>query len=183
MYISLWWFWKALTNSWWKELVNWRYTALHHAVSVNSLQMVKLLVELGADITITDWKGISDSKFPVQRAVGNGSEDIVHYFVRECGQQISTLSKRDQHSILTMVEEYERTKPPIDTSVGPDEKSPVTLINCSTALQKIQSLYCDLSNLRIEFILPNLVSEKVVTLDEELIIREKRQHTASRVPP
>ena len=171
--LSLWWFWKSITNSWWKELLNWRYTALHHAVSVNNVQMVKLLVELGADITITNQKGIS-SKFPVQRAVDNGSKDVVYYFVRERGQDISTLSSQDQNTIRALVEEYEQTNP-TDTSCSSGEESlPPTPIDCDAALKKIQLLYSDLSNLHIESILAMLVSKKVLTLDEERDIKEEK---------
>jgi len=131
---------------------------------------VGTITELGADFTITDSKGTGSSKTPLQR---DGSEDIVYYLVRECRQDVSTLSKEDQLTIFGMVDKYERNKSDNDTSSGSDVSSD-DVIDCITALKKIRSLYNDLPNLHVQLILADLVAKGVVTFDEACTIKLKQ---------
>ena len=80
-----------LTEQWWSkeygELI-WRYPPLHTACEKNVLQMIKLLVQHGADIDRGDGK---DGKTPLHHACAGGNKEVVVYLIREAGCKVDEL--------------------------------------------------------------------------------------------
>ncbi|XP_065917484.1 uncharacterized protein [Dysidea avara] len=74
----------AGTNNWTLQF-QLGQTALHLAVGYNKIISVKTLIELGANIDVVDFNGNT----PLHWALQNGFNEIVHYFVKVCKQNMN----------------------------------------------------------------------------------------------
>ena len=89
-----------------------RFTPLHYAVKLNKLECVKILAQLEASITTTDYDQDDvtrtwNSKTPLDRAVDKGYSSIVSYLAKAYNHHISTLDPAYLQKICIMVQEYE----------------------------------------------------------------------------
>ena len=80
-----------LTEQWWsKEYGEWtqRTPPLHTACEKSVLQMVKLLVQHGADIDGVEGR---NGQTPLHRACYGGQKEVVVYLTREAGCKVGEL--------------------------------------------------------------------------------------------
>ena len=80
-----------LTEQWWsKEYGEWKWRTppLHTACEEAMLQMVKLLVQHGADIDRGDGR---DGQTPLHRACYGGNKEVVVYLTMEAGCKVGEL--------------------------------------------------------------------------------------------
>ncbi|XP_065915237.1 CARD- and ANK-domain containing inflammasome adapter protein-like [Dysidea avara] len=95
------------------DIQNYKDTVLHCAAEYNRLNIVQLLIEVGADLAVTDGNG----KTPLERAVDNSHLDVVYYLVAKCNQNISKFSQEYQAKINSTVAEYVKAHPEVKKKV------------------------------------------------------------------
>lgn len=99
-------------------------TALHNAAAQGHLRILKLLIERGADVNVTDWHGNT----PLINAAYFGHMDVVKALL-EKGANVNTISKEGTTALIAAI--YSGKEPLINylLSFGADPSLPEEVAN------------------------------------------------------